>query len=67
MAEEAEKATQWGTEEVLRQEATLRAELEGRGMTFVELDKAPFQAAVQPIKDEFPELAPWVDRIIAVE
>ena len=67
MEEAALSATQWGTQEVLRQEETLRAELESRGMTFVEIDREPLQAAVAPIMEEFPELAPWVVRIRSVQ
>ncbi|WP_051914138.1 TRAP transporter substrate-binding protein [Nitratireductor basaltis] len=37
------------------------------GATVTEIDNAPFQAAVQPIYEEFPDLMPLLDRIQAAK
>ncbi|MEM8553056.1 MAG: TRAP transporter substrate-binding protein [Pseudomonadota bacterium] len=67
LREEGAKAMQAGTEAVLAKEDALKAELQEIGIEFIEVDTAPFREAVAPIKDEFPVIAPWVDRIQAVQ
>lgn len=67
LMEEGERALKKGTELVLAEEAAIREELEAAGIEFIEIDAEPFRAAVAPIKDEFPVIAPWVERIQAVE
>ncbi|MFV0386808.1 TRAP transporter substrate-binding protein [Paracoccus sp. (in: a-proteobacteria)] len=37
------------------------------GATVTEIDNAPFQAAIEPIYDEFPDLKPLLDRIKAAK
>jgi TRAP-type C4-dicarboxylate transport system substrate-binding protein len=44
-----------------------RKTVEEAGSTVVEVDNAPFAAAVQPIYGEFPELAGLIERIKAVD
>ena len=65
--EEAEAAMKRGTEEVVALEEELRVVLADAGMEFIEIDQAPLRAAVAPLLEEFPDLAPWVERIQAVE
>lgn len=69
------KAGRESTEEMKKlwaeTEAKERAKAEKMGVTFVEVDKAPFVEAVQPMYDELkandPELAALVERIQAVQ
>lgn len=44
-----------------------RKTVEAAGSTVTEIDNAPFQAAVAPIYEEFPDLAPLIERIKAVK
>ena len=44
-----------------------RASVEAGGATVTEIDNAPFQAAVEPIYAEFPDLLPVIEKIKAVE
>ena len=41
-------------------------ELANQGWSITEVDKAPFRAAVAPLYDANPDLAPWVERIRGV-
>lgn len=54
--------------EIMREanEAARDTVVEG-GATIIELDNAPFQAAVQPIYEEFPDLMPLIERIQAAK
>lgn len=47
-------------------EAARQAVIDG-GATVTEIDNAPFQAAVEPIYEEFPDLKPLLDRIKAAK
>lgn len=67
LQEEGDKAMLWATEEMVRKEDSYRDKLKERGMTFVQPDLGPFREAVAPIKEEFPELKEWVERINAVQ
>lgn len=67
LKEEGEKAMLAATDRMVRLEAELKAKLQGKGMTFVKVDTAPFQAKLKPMSKEFPELATWVDRVQAVK
>lgn len=52
--------------EIMREANTkARETVEANGATVQEIDNGPFQEAVQPIYDEFPELAPLLERIKA--
>ncbi|UIJ73399.1 TRAP transporter substrate-binding protein [Aurantimonas sp. HBX-1] len=54
--------------EIMREanEAARKA-VEAGGATVTEIDNAPFQAAVEPIYAEFPDLLPVIEKIKAVE
>jgi tripartite ATP-independent transporter DctP family solute receptor len=67
LVEEGEKAMLWGTEQMLAKEDQYRADLRGAGVEIVEPDMEAFRAAVAPIKEDFPELADWVEKINSVE
>lgn len=67
LQEEGEKAMLWATDEMVKQEDSYRDALKERGMTFVQPDLEAFRAAVAPIKEEFPELKEWVERVNAVQ
>lgn len=63
LKEEGEKAMLAATGRMVALEAELKARLAQRGMTFIAVDTAPFRARLAPMQREFPELAPWVQRI----
>ncbi|SME89910.1 tripartite ATP-independent transporter solute receptor, DctP family [Tistlia consotensis] len=65
LQEEGEKAMLWATAEMVKQEDSYRQKLKARGMEFVKPDLPAFRKAVAPIKDEFPELKSWVERVQA--
>lgn len=64
---EAAKAMKWGSEKEEAEAADYRKKLEELGAKFVEPDLAAFREKVEPLKDQFPDLAPWVEKIQAVE
>lgn len=65
--EEGREALSWGTEQEIALAAELRAKLEGFGATFIDPDLEPFRAKVAPMLANFPDLAPWVEKIQAVQ
>jgi len=65
--EEGRKALQWGSEQEVLKADELRAEIESYGATFIDPDLEPFRAKVAPMLDQFPDLAPWVEKIQAVQ
>ncbi len=67
LEEEAEKAMLWATAEMLEKEAGFRQVLKDRGMEIVVLDLTDFRAAIGPLKEEFPELKGWIERISVAE
>lgn len=67
LQEAGEKAMLDATEKMLQQESVIKADLEGKGMTFIAVDREPFRVKLEPMKEDFPELADWVARIQAVE
>ena len=67
LKEEGEKAMLGATERMVKLEADLKSKLQGKGMTFIKVDNAAFQAKLKPMAKEFPELAAWVDRVQAVK
>ena len=66
LREEGEKAMLAGTDRMVKLEDELKKRLQGKGMTFVKVDTAPWRAALAPMAREFPELADWVQKIQAV-
>lgn len=63
LREEGKKAMEWGTQESLKQIAGFEEELESRGVTIMRPNLDEFRARVEPLNEEFPDLAPWVKRI----
>ena len=55
------------TDRMVGMEAELKTRLQGKGMQFVKLDTGPFQAKLQPMAKEFPELANWITKVQAVK
>jgi hypothetical protein len=51
------------TDRMVALEGALKTRLEQRRMTFIAVDAAPFRARLLPMAREFPELAPWVQRL----
>ena len=67
LKEEGEKAMLAATDRMVRTEADLKTKLQGKGMTFIKVDNAAFQAKVKPMAKEFPELATWIEKVQAVK
>lgn len=65
--EQAKLAFEWGTEQAKAELGDLRAQLETNGVTIIEPDLPPFREKLAPMAAQFPELAPWVERIQAAE
>ncbi|WP_171060957.1 TRAP transporter substrate-binding protein [Poseidonocella sp. HB161398] len=65
--EEGRKALRWGSEMELEQAEESRTTLEAAGATFPEPDLGPFREKLAAMAGEFPDLAPWVEKIQSVE
>ncbi|WP_108259041.1 TRAP transporter substrate-binding protein [Mangrovicoccus ximenensis] len=65
--EEGRKALRWGSGMELENAEESRATLEAAGATFLEPDLGPFREKLAAMAGEFPDLAPWVGKIQAVE
>lgn len=66
LKEEGEKAMLAATDRMVKLEADLKTRLTGKGMTFIKVDNAAFQAKLKPMAKEFPELSAWVEKVQAV-
>ena len=66
LKEEGEKVMLQFTDRMVKTESDIKARLQSRGMTFVKVDTAPWQAALAPMAKEFPDLSDWVHKIQAV-
>ena len=66
LKEEGEKVMLAYTDRMVRTEGEIKARLQAKGMTFIKVDTAPWQATLAPMAKEFPELADWVQKIQAV-
>jgi TRAP-type C4-dicarboxylate transport system substrate-binding protein len=67
LKEEGEKAMQWGTDETLKRIKGFEQTLKNRGAEFVNPDVEAFRAKLKPMKNDFPELAEWIDKFDAVQ
>ena len=67
LKEEGDKAMLGATDRMVAMESDIKKRLQGKGMTFIAVDGAAFQAKLKPMAKEFPELATWVERIQAVK
>ncbi|MCZ0964028.1 TRAP transporter substrate-binding protein [Paracoccus benzoatiresistens] len=63
----ADEATKYEREIMREANEKARDQVTQGGATITQLDNAPFQAAVQPIYDEFPDLMPLIKRIQAAK
>lgn len=63
LSEEGKKAMEWGTQESLKQIAEYEEELESHDVTIMRPNLDEFRARIEPLIEEFPDLAPWVKRI----
>jgi tripartite ATP-independent transporter DctP family solute receptor len=66
LKDEGERAMLAATERMVGLEGELKKRLEGRGMKFLAVDNAAFQAKIEPMGKEFPELADWVKKFQSV-
>jgi tripartite ATP-independent transporter DctP family solute receptor len=67
LREEGEKVMLAYTDEMVKTEGEIKKRLQGKGMTFIQVDTAPWRAKLAPMAKEFPELTDWVQRIGAVK
>lgn len=67
LIEEGEEAMFWGGDEALREAESYEKTLIEKGVKVIRPDLAPFRAKLEPLKNHFPDLAPWVERISAAE
>jgi len=67
LIEEGEAAMLAGTERMVEMEAQYKKDLESKGLTFIPVNRAAFQAKLTPMTKDFPELADWVAKIQAVK
>jgi TRAP-type transport system periplasmic protein len=67
LKEEGEKVMLSATDRMVGMESELKTRLQAKGMTFIKVDTAAFQAKLKPLAKEFPELSGWVDKIQSVK
>jgi TRAP-type C4-dicarboxylate transport system substrate-binding protein len=63
LQEEGDKAMLQATDRMAAMEGDIKKRLEGKGMTFIAVDRAAFQAKLAGLPKEFPDLAPWVQKV----
>lgn len=63
LQQEGEAAMLAGTERMVAMEAQYRKDLEAKGMSFIPVNRAAFQAKLAPMAKDFPELAGWITKI----
>ena len=66
LKEEGERVMLEATDRMVTLEGEIKKRLQGKGMQFVPVDGATFQAKLTPMTKDFPELAPWVQKVQAV-
>ena len=67
LQEEGEAAMLAGTDRMVQMEAKYKKDLESKGMSFIPVNRAAFQAKIASMTKDFPELAPWVAKIQATK
>ncbi len=67
LKEEGDKVMLASTERMIKDEAAIKRDLQGKGMEFVPINQPAWAAKLVPLAKDFPELAPWVEKIQAVK
>lgn len=67
LQEEGEAAMLAGTDRMVEMEAQYKKDLEAKGLTFIPVNRNAFQAKLEPMSKDFPELADWVKKIQAAK
>lgn len=67
LKEEGEKAMLAATERMIKTEDAIKRDLQAKGMVFVPVNKPEWSAKLVPMIKDFPELAPWVEKIQAIK
>ncbi len=67
LREEGEKVMLAYTDQMVKTEDDLKKKLQAKGMTFIKVDTAPWQAKLAPMPKEFPELAEWIQKFQAAK
>jgi tripartite ATP-independent transporter DctP family solute receptor len=66
LVEEGERVMLESTKRMVGMEDELKKTLQGHGMKFLDVDRSAFQARLEPMGKEFPDLAPWVEKFRSV-
>lgn len=64
LREAANEAADWYNQYITEEEDAILADLESKGMTVIEIDRAPFRQKADEVVTEFPELADWYRRMV---
>ena len=67
LKEEGEKAMLAATDRMIQNEDKLKRDLQAKGIEFVPVNQKDWGAKLAPMIKDFPELAPWVEKIQAVK
>lgn len=67
LKEEGEAVMLDATDRMVTLEGEIKKELQGKGMEFLTVDRGAFQEKLEPMSEDFPELADWVKRVQASE
>ncbi|MCF3934567.1 TRAP transporter substrate-binding protein [Acuticoccus sp. M5D2P5] len=67
LREAADEASAWYNDYITEEEAAILADLESKGMTVIEIDRAPFREKADDVVAEFPDLADWYRRMVAAD
>jgi TRAP-type C4-dicarboxylate transport system substrate-binding protein len=63
----ADEAAGWYNAYIEEEEASILKDLESKGMTVIEIDRAPFKAKAEEVVEQFPELQPWYQRMVEAQ
>ncbi len=59
----ADKAADWYNAHIAAEEAAILQDLKDKGMTVIEIDRAPFREKAREVVAQFPDLEPWYARM----
>ncbi|MCE7029468.1 TRAP transporter substrate-binding protein [Jiella sp. CBK1P-4] len=65
LRESANEAADWYNDYITKEEEAILQDLKSKGMTVIEIDRAPFRAKASEVVAEFPELQEWYEKMVA--
>jgi len=63
----AKEAADWYNVYIQEEEASILKDLKSKGMTVIEIDRAPFKAKAEEVVEQFPDLQPWYQRMVEAQ